>query len=252
MPNSQSAIPKSDAIPVRERTYEFLKTNLLSGRFSPGDRLVEEQLAGELGVSRTPIREALHKLELEGLVEPIGTRGFRVPRDSLEEIDELFELRTVLEGYTMRIVCEVISDETMERLKEFIRNAEDALIRKKVDEVFKWNTHFHDTIHDLVSHRRRLHALLVNMRKYVLRYRKDTLNYLEGSRRSIDGHKKILLALSLKDADLCERVMRQHVAEAREDTLQGVSGLSGLDSIDLNKRKKRAGRRVAKKQLTTR
>ncbi|MGA2958142.1 MAG: GntR family transcriptional regulator, partial [Thermodesulfobacteriota bacterium] len=80
------------AIPVSERTYEYLRSRVLSGGFNPGDRLTEEHLAEELGVSRTPIREALHKLELEGLIKSLETRGFIIPRESNEEVEELFDL----------------------------------------------------------------------------------------------------------------------------------------------------------------
>jgi DNA-binding GntR family transcriptional regulator len=211
---------KKNTIPVRERTYEYLKSNLLSGRFNPGERLIEEQLAGELGVSRTPVREALHKLELEGLVKPLETRGFCIPKDSREEIIELFDIRAALEGFAMRFVCESISAETLEKLHGFIEKAEDALRRKQIDKVFEYNTQFHDTLHGVIAHKPRFLNLIADMRKYVLRYRKDTLHYLEGAKRTIDGHRKILLALSLKDPDLCERVMREHVQEAREDALQ--------------------------------
>ncbi|MCE5282763.1 MAG: GntR family transcriptional regulator, partial [Deltaproteobacteria bacterium] len=100
----QSSKPKRNGLSVREKTYEYLKSSILSGRFTPGERLTEEHLAEELGISRTPVREALHKLEQDGLIEPLETRGFCIPSDSPEEIEDLFELRTVLEGYTLKII----------------------------------------------------------------------------------------------------------------------------------------------------
>ena len=201
-------------------TYEYLKSSVLSGRFNPGERLTEEHLAKKLGVSRTPVREALHKLESEGLIKVLETRGFVVSRDSKDEVEELFELRAILEGYALRIISGRISDEDLERLSGFIERAEDALRRKRIEEVFKWNTKFHDTLHGIVIEKKRLHRLLVNIRKYVLRYRKDTLQYPDGGKRAIDGHRKILLALRLKDPDLCERMMREHIQEAKVDAEQ--------------------------------
>jgi len=191
---------------------------------SPGERLGEEHLAKVLGVSRTPVREALHKLGSEGLIKPRTKRGFIVSRDSREEMEELFELRSILEGYTLRVICQTISDETFKRLSEFVQNAEEALRRKKISEVFKWNTRFHDTLHELVANKTRLYRLIVNMRKYVLRHRKDTLRYPDGGRRTVEGHQKILMALKLRDPDLCERIMREHIQEAKEDALQSLSG----------------------------
>jgi DNA-binding GntR family transcriptional regulator len=217
---NRSKKPPKNGISVREKTYESLKAGIFSGRFSPGDRLAEEHLAEEMGVSRTPVREALHKLEQDGLIEPMGGRGFCIPRDSREEIEDLFELRTVLEGYTLKIICEKITDGQIAMLEGIVNKADDALRRKRIEEVFDWNTQFHDTLHDLVADKRRFHSLIVNMRKYVLRYRKDTLQYLGAAKKTIDGHRQILLALNLKDPELCERVMRIHVRQSKEDALQ--------------------------------
>ena len=211
---------QKNTISVRERTYEFLKSSVLSGHFNPGERLTEEHLAKKLGVSRTPVREALHKLESEGLIKALETRGFIVSRDSKDEVEDLFELRAILEGYALRIISERISKEDLERLNGFVERAENALKRERIEEVFKWNTKFHDTLHGIVVEKKRLHRLLVNIRKYVLRYRRDTLQYPDGGKRAVDGHRKILLALRLKDPDLCERMMREHIQEAKVDAEQ--------------------------------
>ena len=216
----QSKIPPKNGISVREKTYEGLKSAIFSGRFTPGERLAEEHLAEEMGVSRTPVREALHKLEQDGLIEPMGGRGFCIPRDSPEEIEDLFEIRTVLEGYTLRLICEKVTDEQIAQLEAIVDKADDALRRKRIDEVFRWNTQFHDTLHTLVADKRRFHSMIVNMRKYVLRYRKDTLQYLGAAKRASDGHRQILLALKLKDPELCERMMRVHIRQSKEDALQ--------------------------------
>ena len=215
-------ISQKNSIPVREKVYEYLKSSVLSGRFNPGKRLTEEHLASEIGVSRTPVREALHKLASEGLIKSLDTRGFIASADSKDEIEEMFDIRASLEGYALRLASEIISEETLKGLDGFIENAEDALKRKKINEIFKWNTRFHDALHDLVAHKPRFHRLITNMRKYVLRYRKDTLHYLDGAKRTIDGHRKIMMALRLKEPDLCERIMREHIQEAKEDAIQSL------------------------------
>ncbi|MHB9096867.1 MAG: GntR family transcriptional regulator [Syntrophales bacterium] len=217
---SPSRKSRKNGTSVREKTYEHLKSSIFSGRFPSGERLTEEHLAEELGVSRTPVREALHKLEQDGLIEPLESRGFCIPRDSAQEIEDLFELRTVLEGYTLKIICERITEEQIAMLEGIVNKADDAMKRKRIEEVFHWNTQFHDTLHSLVADKRRFHGLIVNMRKYVLRYRKDTLQYLGAAKRASDGHRQILLSLKLKDPDLCERVMRIHIRQSKEDALQ--------------------------------
>jgi DNA-binding GntR family transcriptional regulator len=213
---------RKDHVPIREKVYESLRSAILAGRLDPGERLAEEHLAEELRVSRTPVREALHKLESEGLIKPLETRGFIVSRDSKEEVEELFELRSVLEGYALRIICGNASDELLKKLGRLIEKAEEALKGRRIDEVFKWNTQFHDTLHGLVTEKRRLHRLLVNMRKYVLMYRKDTLESPDGAREAVEGHKRIVMALGLRDQELCERMMRHHIHRAREDALQSL------------------------------
>lgn len=211
---------QTEAVPVRERAYEHLKTSILSGRFSPGERLTEEHLAKELGISRTPVREALHKLESEGLIKPLPSRGFIASQDSKEDIEELFEIRAVLEGYALRVICDRISDSVLDGLEETVRKADEALRGQNLDDVFQWNTRFHDTLHELLTDKHRLYHQMVTMRQYVLRYRKNTLQYPDGGERTVDGHRKILLALRLRDADLCERVMREHIQQSKKDALQ--------------------------------
>jgi DNA-binding GntR family transcriptional regulator len=210
----------AESIPVRERAYEHLKASILSGRFNPGERLAEEHLAKELGISRTPIREALHKLESEGLIKPLASRGFVASQDSKDDIEELFEIRAVLEGYALRLICGRVTEVVLAQLEETVEKAEEALRRHGLDEIFQWNTRFHDTLHDLITDKRRLYHQMVTMRQYVLRYRKNTLQYPDGGARTVDGHRKILLALRLRDPDLCERVMREHIQQSKTDALQ--------------------------------
>lgn len=212
-----------NGIPVRAQTYSYLKEKLLAGRFEPGERLTEEQLASDFGVSRTPVREALHKLEKEGLVKPLETRGFCVPSDSIEEMEELFDIRSILEGYALRYICGAVCEAHLVTLEEFIQRAEAALGQKKIDEIYRINTEFHDTLHGLVVNKPRLHTMMAELRKYVLRYRKGSLNTIAGAARAIEGHRKIMLALRLGDPDLCERTMRKHIQESKEDAVAAMA-----------------------------
>lgn len=204
---------------VREKTYWLLRKQLLTGQFRPNQRLTEEALANRLGVSRTPVREALHKLELEGLVSSAGARGFRVPEDSLEEMNELFEIRSILEGHALAVLCQLAGREDIDELRAIVGEAEEASRQHQPERVLALNTRFHDRLYSLLATGRpRLHALIEDMRQYVLRYRENTLLQRSGAERSVAGHRKILLALELGEPELCERIMRAHVREAREDT----------------------------------
>jgi DNA-binding GntR family transcriptional regulator len=204
---------------VREQTYRLLRRQLVTGQFLPGQRLTEHFLAKRLEVSRTPIRESLHKLELEGLVIAAGARGYRVPDDLVEDMNELFEIRAILEGHALACLSTGITAAALDKLRLLVEQAEQACGGGDLMKVFALNTKFHDMLSDLIAESRpRLHGLIEDMRHYVLRYRKNTLIHLESAQRSIVGHKKILLAIELGDAQLCERIMRAHVGEAREDT----------------------------------
>jgi DNA-binding GntR family transcriptional regulator len=206
---------------ARQETYRFLRERLLGGEYAPNERLVEESIARALGVSRTPVREALHKLELEGLVEPAGARGFRVPEDSVAEMKELFEIRGVMEGHALACLVDIVTARHLEDLNELIGLAERACEQGNLDSVFKLNTRFHDLLYGLLAAQRpRLFSLIEDMRDYVVRYRRNSLITKESALHSIAGHKKIVLALSLGDRHLCEQLMRSHVKEAQEDALK--------------------------------
>lgn len=213
----------SDPYPltVRETTYRRLRKRLLAGEYAPGARLTEEAIASGLGVSRTPVREALHKLELEGLVELAGARGFKAPVDSISAMNELFELRGVMEGHALACLVSIITPPTLAALQELVELSEDACRAGDLDQVFHYNTQFHDLLYGVLAEERpRLHGLIEDMRDYVVRYRKNTLITKESALRSVEGHKKILLALELGDRNLCEQLMRSHVKEAQQDAMR--------------------------------
>jgi len=192
----------------------------VSGSIPPEERLVEEVIARELGVSRTPVREALHKLEREGLIEHFPNRGFTVIRETESHVAEIFEIRSILEGYILRIACERATDEFLSELKLLVKEAERCLAQSKIEELHRSNTLFHDRIIHQVPRRKRLKGLVKNLREYVLRYRSATLRFPGGAERTLQGHEKIILALETGDQDLCERVMRAHIEGAKIDAIR--------------------------------
>ena len=207
-----------EIIPVREQTYRVLKEKIINGDFQPNERLAEEALASLLGVSRTPVREALHKLELEGLICRKGARGYCVPENSTEEMEELFEIRAVLEGHALACLSHTASPSSIESLKTLIARAEQGFANGNLELVFEYNTRFHDMLYSLIRTKRpRLYHMIEDMREYVLKYRQSSLASHDAAKRSITGHKKIVMALELQDPLLCEQVMRSHVHEARAD-----------------------------------
>lgn len=207
-------------IPVREKAYQYLKTHILSGKFSPGEKLNQETLAKQLKISRTPIREALHHLHSEGLIDLSDTVGFRVAYLSQEELEELFDLRASLEGYLVRFVSKFISDDDLINLTDLIKLSEQALKEGSVDLVFKYNTKFHEILYRVAEQKRFTNNVILNMTENMLRYRRDTLHHHDAALRSIEGHKKILFAIKMRDPDLAEFLMKAHIHVSKADALR--------------------------------
>ena len=155
-----------ETTPIREYAYLRLKTLVLSGRFAPGERLAEERLSVDLGISRTPIREALHKLQSEGLVTSLPTRGFAAPRDSQADTKEINDLRAVLEGYALRVICGRLTEHQLRGLERIVRRTEDAVESQRRCDISRWNARFHNALHALISDKRRIYQQLVTMRQY--------------------------------------------------------------------------------------
>ena len=209
--------------PLQERVYSYLRSAILSGNIHSETRLVEEVVGRELGVSRTPVREALHKLEREGLIEYYQNRGFAVTRETESQVAEIFEIRAILEGYILRIACESATDEFLSELKSLLKKAERCFAQSRIEELHRINTLFHDRIIHQISERVRLKDLVKNLREYVLRYRSATLRFPGGAERTLKGHKRIILALETGDPDLCERIMRGHIESAKVDAIRELT-----------------------------
>lgn len=209
-----------DKEPLWGRVYSYVRSAILSGSIPPEGHLVEEVVARELGMSRTPVREALHKLEKEGLIEHFQNRGFAVTRETESQVAEIFEIRAILEGYILRIACESATDDFLSELKSLLKEGERCFAESKVEKLHRINTMFHDRIIQQVSGRMRLKGLVKDLREYVLRYRSATLQFPGGAERTLKGHEKIILTLETGDPDLCERIMRAHIEGAKTDAIR--------------------------------
>jgi DNA-binding GntR family transcriptional regulator len=130
-------------------------------------------------------------------------------------MEELVDLRAVLEGYALRVICGRLTKGQLQRLERTVRRTEDALRSQRLGEISRWNTRFHNTLHELISDRRRLHRQLVTLRRYAFRYGDSAQPGPDAGRRTAEGHRRILTALRLRDPDLCECVMREHIRRSR-------------------------------------
>jgi DNA-binding GntR family transcriptional regulator len=206
---------------------ELIRQAIIDGRLPPGRRLKEEELARELGISRTPVREALLMLNAEGLVDAAPNRGAVVRSHSAEDLDDLYQLRALLEGYSTRRAATRLSDEAIEGLREscvrFQRLLDDS---SEMSELVHENLVFHQTILEAADSPR-LIAMVRQVIELPLVYRSYVWYSPEQQRISAHYHRQITRALEMRDAERAELVMKEHVFEARDLLLSHWRELEG-------------------------
>jgi DNA-binding GntR family transcriptional regulator len=210
--------------------YRTIRRSIVDGVLKPGERLVEERLAQHLGVSRTPIREALAMLEVEGLVKSIPKKGTIVRTFTREEIRELYELRIVLEGYAARQAAESITREELDQMRKLYDEME-AVIRSdwrlddQVDRVrflTSKNNQFHHVIMR-ASRNSRLEAILTQIVELPLIFRAFFWYTKEQLSQSNHHHDLLIEALETQDPERAEQIMGVHIAGACDLLLNEVN-----------------------------
>jgi DNA-binding GntR family transcriptional regulator len=199
-----------------ERAYQIVRQGILDGRFAPGERLKEEELAQEIGVSRTPIREALRRLDLEGLLSFVPNHGTKVADWAAQDIEEIFSLRALLESHAAGLAARRMTPDALARLRDLAIHM-DGLVAEADgwpgDALTEANSAFHREILD-VGGNRRLAAMISNLMEMPVivstfrRYRPDDM------RRSANHHIEMVAAFEAGDAEWASSVMRSHVRAA--------------------------------------
>ena len=160
----------NEYLPLRDVVFNTLRQAILRGELKPGERLMEIQLANKLGVSRTPIREAIRKLELEGLVLMIPRKGAEVADITEKSLRDVLEVREALEELAVRLACDKIKEEELEELKEAAQEFKETLDCEDVTRFAEADVKFHDIIYRTTDNER-LIQLLYNLREQMYRYR---------------------------------------------------------------------------------
>lgn len=215
---------KANSNSLREQVYNDLRMAILTGRIGPGTRLVESALAEEMGVSRTPIREALHKLDLEELVRSIPRVGYIVNDMTEYEIEDLFSTRTAIEQLAARWAIEKITPEELERLEENLKKADRILKEGLTKKMIDLDTEFHEVICK-ASRSKRLYQISQMLRDHMLKFRIACLHILEIAERARDGHFEILKAIKSKDPQKTDDSILQHMLETKKDILNYMKRL---------------------------
>ena len=194
---------------------ELIREAIVDGRLEPGRRLKEEELARELGISRTPIREALLMLQAEGLVDAIPNRGAMVRVHTSADLEDLYQLRALLEGYAARRAATRISNEQVEALRESCDRFDELDSEKELRELVRENMVFHSTILD-VAGSARLASMVRRVIELPLVYRSYIWYSPDQKRISAHYHRQIVTALTARDSERAELIMKEHVFEARD------------------------------------
>jgi DNA-binding GntR family transcriptional regulator len=197
---------------------------ILTGRIGLGTRLVESTLAEEMGVSRTPIREALHKLDLEELVRSIPRVGYIVNDMTEYEIEDLFSTRTAIEQLAARWAIEKITPEELERLEENLKKADRIIKEGLTKKMIDLDTEFHEVICK-ASRSKRLYQISQMLRDHMLKFRIACLHVPEIAKRARDGHFEILKTIKLKDPQKTDDSILQHMLETKKDILNYMKKL---------------------------
>jgi DNA-binding GntR family transcriptional regulator len=194
---------------------EVIREAILDGRLVPGQRLKEEELARELGISRTPVREALLVLQTEGMVEAAPNRGATVRSYDADDLGEMYLLRAALEGLAARLAAERVTPRDLAKLHKSCDRFESAGMLGTLKELVKENLFFHNTILD-VAGSERISQLVRSVTELPLVY-KSYLWYSPSQKLvSAHYHRQIVHALEAGDPERAESVMKQHVFEARD------------------------------------
>jgi GntR family transcriptional regulator, rspAB operon transcriptional repressor len=191
----------------------------LNGEIPPRQHLVEARIAKEIGTSRTPIREALHSLELEGLIESIPRVGYVVKAINEDEVEEICEIRVAIEGVGARWAMEKAPQRLIEGLRKNISMSEEKAAQGNPKAFVELDAQFHEIIARL-SGSKRLQELGQTLRRHMLRYRIQSIYLTENVSRAIQGHKGILEAIEKGNLEEVSRAIKYHLEQSKKDILR--------------------------------
>lgn len=211
-----------DLINVKKNSvYDYLYNAIRSGDIKSGQTLTERGLAEKLGVSRTPIREAIRKLEEQGLVTHIPHKGVKVITLSVEKVAQLYEVRELLEGLAARTLSQNNTIEMMEELNSYIERAEVEAIVNNVKKLSEINSEFHLALAKL-SQNVYLEVIMNMLQTQIGIMMSTSLSYSGRPLQNIEEHKMIIEAIKSGDGDFAENTAKYHVRQARDNAMKKI------------------------------
>jgi DNA-binding GntR family transcriptional regulator len=207
--------------PLREVVFESLREAIIGGRLKPGERLMEAQLAEELGVSRTPVREAIRKLELEGFVAMLPRKGAYVAGISLKDIVDVFEIRGALEALAAGLAAERITEGELDQMERCLLQASEAGDRENLSAFVAVDTGFHELIYR-ASRNQRLFQIVTLLQEQVQRFRTVSLSQPGRFKDATEEHRQIIEAISERNVELAQNLAKEHIENAEQSMLQSL------------------------------
>ena len=204
---------------LRGQVFDKIRSDILKGRYQKGDELVECTIGKEMGVSRTPVREAIRQLELEGLVQLIPNKGAFVTGISASDVRDIYLIRSRLEGRAARMAAEHISSEQLAEMEETIVLSDYHVKKEHFEQVCEMDGKFHKLLY-AASGSRILEHTLTDFHQYVQRVRMASITNRIRMHKSNSEHEKILEAIRNKDGDQAEKVAAEHISNTVENLKQ--------------------------------
>lgn len=203
-------VTMNEYLPLRDVVFNTLRQGILKGELAPGERLMEVALAERLGVSRTPIREAIRKLELEGLVIMIPRKGAEVASISEKSMRDVLEVRRALEELAVELACKRITQEQRDELKRAYRAFASSVDSKDLIGIAQKDEAFHDVIYHATQNQK-LEQMINNLREQMYRYRLEYIKDADKRKILILEHERVLKAIRDRKVAEAKEAMREHI-----------------------------------------
>lgn len=208
-------------LPLRDVVFNTLRQAILRGELKPGERLMEIHLANQLGVSRTPIREAIRKLELEGLVTMIPRRGAEVAQITEKSMNDVLEVRRALDALCVELACERITPEELDNLKEACGKFEQATQTGDIQEIASTDVALHDIIVQATGNQR-LIQLVNNLAEQMYRYRFVYIKEEEQRGVLLEEHREICDSIAARDVVRARNAAKQHIDNQQKAVIRQI------------------------------